>query len=138
MTATVDMGQRDEQTLGTENARHDSGRSLPMTGTQRRILEATLLITAFLWQLARTQLVTGDFLSRSIFFPIFLFHNQMFLQMNAPHYASRQRISANVNSFLLTCKILRLKKTEVRSYRGFWTKGNITAKKLLPTPAIYK
>lgn len=123
MTATVDMGQRDEQTLGTKNARHDSGRSLPMTGSQR-ILEATLLITEFLWQLARIQLVTGDFLSHSIFFPIFLFHNQMFLQLNAPHHASRQRISANANFVLLTCKILRLQKTEVRSCRGFWTKGN--------------
>jgi len=81
---TVDMGQRDEQTLGTKNARHDSGRSLPMTGTQRRILEATLLITAFLWQLARAQLVTGDFLSRSVFFPIFLFRNQMFLSAERP------------------------------------------------------
>jgi hypothetical protein len=70
------MGQRDEQTLGTRNARHDSGKSLPMTGTRRSILEATLLITAFLWQLARAQLVTGDFLSRSIFFLIFFFGNQ--------------------------------------------------------------
>ena len=137
---TVDMGQQDEQTLGTKNARHDSGRSLHMTGTQRRILEATLLITAFLWQLARARLVTGDFLSRSVFFPVFLFRNQMFLQPKAPHYASRQRMSANVNSFLLTCKILRLQKVEVRSFRGFWTIGNrlLQKKKLLPTPAICK
>jgi hypothetical protein len=67
MTTTVDTGQ----TLGTRNARHDSGKSVPMTGTQRSILDTTPLITAFLWQLARTQLVTGDFLNRSVFFPIF-------------------------------------------------------------------